>query len=67
MPKIYSNKIKQKVRNLRKRGWSLGEINQKTKIPKNTISGWIKDIQLTKKQRKRIKQKEIASAAMGRV
>lgn len=66
MPKIYSKKTKQKVRSLRSQGWSLGEINLKMKIPKNTLSGWVKDIQLTEKQRKRIKQKEIALAAMGR-
>ncbi|MDP3732148.1 MAG: hypothetical protein Q8R31_03835 [Candidatus Omnitrophota bacterium] len=66
MPKIYSNKIKQKVRNLRKRGWSIGEISLKMKIPKNTISGWVKDIQLTEQQRKRIKQKIIDSGVIGR-
>ena len=66
MPKIYSNKIKQKVRNLRKRGRSIGEISLKMEIPKNTLSGWVKDIQLTEKQRERIKQKIIASGKIGR-
>ena len=66
MPKIYSPKTKQKARNLRTKGWSLGEISNKMHVPKNTLSGWVKDIQLTEKQRKRIKQKEIALAAMGR-
>lgn len=66
MPKPYSNKIKQKVRNLRSQGWSLGEITLKTKIPKNTISGWVKDIQLTETQKKRIKEKIIESGAIGR-
>jgi len=66
MPGAYAKEIKQKARNLRRSGWSLGEIGLKMKIPKNTISGWTRDIQLTKKQIRRIKQKEIASRAIGR-
>ena len=66
MPKIYSPKTKQKVRNLRAKGWSLGEISLKIKIPKNTLSGWVRDIHLTPKQRRRIKQKIIVSGAIGR-
>ena len=66
MSKIYSKETKQKVHNLRNRGWSLGEISLKMNIPKNTLSGWVKDIKLTKKQQKRIKQKIIASGAIGR-
>lgn len=66
MPRIYSKETKQKVRNLRSQGWSLGEISLKMKIPKNTISGWVRDIQLTSRQRKRIKNKIIASGAIGR-
>ncbi|MDP2924205.1 MAG: hypothetical protein Q8O30_10885 [Candidatus Omnitrophota bacterium] len=65
--KVYSTQIKEKARQLRKRGWSLGEINQKLNIPKNTLSGWVKEIKLTKKQKRRIKQKEITSAAQGRI
>ena len=66
MPKIYSPKTKQKARNLRAKGWSLGEINLKTRIPKNTLSGWVKDIQLTEKQKERIRQKIIDSGKIGR-
>lgn len=67
MAKTYSIQIKQKVRHLRSQGWSLGEISPKMKIPKNTISGWVKDIQLTRKQKKRIKEKIITSCAIGRL
>ena len=66
MQKIYSKKTKQKVRSLRSQGWSLGEISLKTRIPKNTLSGWFKDIQLTKYQKARIKQKIIDSSAIRR-
>ncbi len=66
MAKIYLEATKQKVRNLRGRGWSFGEISLKMRVPKNTLSGWVKDIQLTKKQNKRIREKVIASGAIGR-
>lgn len=62
----YSEKIKQEARRLRKRGFSLGEIGNKLEIPKNTISGWVKDIRLTDKQKERVRQKIIASGAIGR-
>jgi hypothetical protein len=44
----------------------LGEINLKTGIAKNTLSGWVKDIRLAESQRRRIKERERAGAAMGR-
>lgn len=66
MSKIYSKKIRQRARNLRFRGWSIGEINLKMGILKNTISSWVNDIQLTKQQGERIKTKIITSAAIGR-
>ncbi|MEI6631550.1 MAG: hypothetical protein WCL25_02915 [bacterium] len=66
MPRIYSRKTKQKVCRLRGRGWSLGEISLKTRIPKSTILGWVRDICLNEKQKGRIKQKIIASGAIGR-
>ena len=66
MTAIYPEKIKQKARDLRHKGWSLGEISLKMGIPKNTLSGWLKDIRLTKQQKKRIKSKITASSAIGR-
>ena len=48
MAKIYSQKIRQRARDLRRKGWSIGEIKQKMSIPKNTLSGWFKDILLSK-------------------
>ncbi|MDP2831368.1 MAG: hypothetical protein Q8O02_03885, partial [Candidatus Omnitrophota bacterium] len=35
-------------------------------ISKNTLSGWVKDIKLSNKQKKRIKQKIIDSGKIGR-
>lgn len=66
MARAYSEKTKQKVRSLRQRGWTLGEINGEIDIPKSTISGWIKGIKLTKGQQERIRNKIFASSAIGR-
>lgn len=66
MVKVYPISAKQKARNLRSVGWSLGEISLKMRIPKNTLSGWLKDIRLNQKQKKRIRQKIIDSGAIGR-
>lgn len=66
MAKIYSQKIRKRARNLRRKGWSLGEISLKMKIPKNTISSWVRDIQLTNQQTKRIKEKIASSGVVGR-
>lgn len=66
MAKAYSKRIKKKARCLRSKGWSIGEISLKMRIPKNTLSGWVKDIQLTKKQKERIRQKIIDSGKIGR-
>src|SRR3990167_8384307 len=62
----YSKQVKQRIRNLRSQGWSLGEIGLKTGISKSTISGWVRDIRLTDKQKERIRQKIIDSGAIGR-
>lgn len=57
---------KEAARKFRIRGWSLGEIANKINVPKNTLSGWVKDIKLTEEQIGRIKQKEINSATKAR-
>jgi hypothetical protein len=66
MAKVYTKAIKQMVRNLRRRGWSLGEISLKNKIPKNTILGWVRDIRLSGRQKERLKQKIMVSGTIGR-
>lgn len=65
--RIYSPTQKTEARYLRKFGLSLGEISIKLVISESTIRGWVKDIALSEKQIKRIKQKEILSAMKGRV
>jgi hypothetical protein len=46
----YSQIIKDKVRHLRKRGFSLGQIFKETAVPRTTIRTWIKDIVLSEDQ-----------------
>jgi len=63
----YPSKTKEKAINLRKNGWSLGEISKELVIPKNTISGWLRGISLTSRQKQRINKKWAKSAAQGRI
>ncbi len=44
-------KFKETARNLRKRGYSIGKIEHDLGIPRSTLSGWFKDIKLTRKQK----------------
>lgn len=56
---------KSKVINLRKRGVSIVKIEQLFKIPRSTLSGWFKDIKLSKKQKEKLlfsKQKGLIKA-----
>ncbi len=54
-------KIKEKKlsRELRKQGWSLNEIRQKIKVSKSSVSLWVRDIELTKKQKQKLSKKGI--------
>jgi len=62
----YPEQTRAKAVALRTSGWSLAEIAALLEIPKNTLSGWLRQVQLTDAQRQRIKAKELASAARGR-
>lgn len=61
-----SGEIKIKVIGLRKKGFSLSEISHNLNIPKSTIQGWVKNIQLTKLQRINIKEKILSGGCKGR-
>ncbi|MFH0855622.1 MAG: hypothetical protein V1869_03835 [Candidatus Omnitrophota bacterium] len=47
-----------KARKLRARGLSLGEISEKIKCSKSSVSGWVRDIPLTAGQIARLKSKQ---------
>lgn len=57
---MYSQAIKSEVRKLRRKGYTFREILKKLPfLSKSTISEWVRDIQLTPAQEKRILQKQL--------
>ena len=58
---VYPTHIRSEARELRHLGLSLGEISCKMALPKNTISGWVQDAELSQEQKLRLKTKEIIS------
>lgn len=49
--------LKDKAIQLRKRGNSIGGIEQKLGIPKSTLSGWFRNVQLLNKHKRRLHQR----------
>lgn len=58
--------IRSKAVRLRREGFSLSEIANLLHRPKNTVQGWVKDIQLTETQQKKIKEKIVKGGLKGR-
>ncbi|MCB9806173.1 helix-turn-helix domain-containing protein [Candidatus Nomurabacteria bacterium] len=52
---MYSGSSKEKALNLRRQGVSIRKISDRLNIPKSTLSGWFKNIQLTQKQKEKLK------------
>lgn len=52
--KNYPEEVRKEARR-RREGWSLGEIAAQLGLPKNTLTLWIRNIELTSEQRERIK------------
>ena len=48
--------LKAEAIKLRKRGFSIGKIERYLGIPRSTLSGWLKDIQLAPAQKKKLLQ-----------
>jgi len=46
--------LKDRAIKLRKRGLSIGKIERRLKIPRSTLSGWFKNIELTPKQKEKL-------------
>lgn len=65
--KVYTKKIKNDVRILRKNGFSLNELYEKFNIPKTTLRGWIKDIVLTDIQQEKFKTRILEGLQKGRI
>lgn len=62
----YPTESKNEVRTLRRKGLSLGQIQQQTNVPKTTIRGWISDITLTSQQQLVLKTKALKGLQLGR-
>ena len=60
-------KLKERVRNLRRKGLSLNQIFNDANIPKTTIRSWIKDISLTEKQKAALKENTQLKLQEGRI
>lgn len=69
MPKIYPEELKQKAQSLRKKGLTYTEIIQQInyRVPKNTFTGWFKNIELSDDSKQRIVNKTAESGGRGRV
>jgi len=59
--------VKNKVRTLRVKGLSLGQIYKETSVPKTTIRSWIKDIKLSEEQLSKLKSKTQKALQAGRI
>jgi hypothetical protein len=56
--KYYPEEMREEARRLRREGWSLNEIAAKLGPPKNTLTLWVRGIELTSEQRARLFRRE---------
>ena len=59
-------KLKQQAISLRQKGESLRSVEKRLKIPKSTLSGWFKNIELSDKQKLKLKQNMTANLIKAR-
>jgi len=59
MGSIMRLKEKKLARKLRKQGWSINEIYRKLGVAKGSVSLWVRDIELTKKQKQELSKKGV--------
>lgn len=65
--KYYSEELREEARRLRREGWSLGEISAKLGPPKNTLTLWVRGVELSPEQRVSLKEREAAATARNQV
>src|ERR1700683_5211574 len=65
--KRYPQAMKDYMRALRLKGWSLGRLEKNFHIPKTTIHSWISDIKISEEFREEIRIKDLASLQQGRI
>src|SRR3990167_9624103 len=59
--------LKERARKMRKNGSSIRDVEATLKINRSTLSGWFRDIKLTKKQKDTIHKRWLKSIAMARL
>ena len=59
-------KEQQQARKLRAKGKSLNQIVRQLEVAKSSVSVWVRDVRLTKKQQSELKQRELSGGAKGR-
>ena len=59
------NELKNKAIKLRKRGFSYSEILKQISVAKSTLSGWLKDVGLSKRQKQKVTKKKLEAALRG--
>ncbi len=57
--KYYPEEMREEARRLRREGWTLGEISKQLGPPKNTLTLWVRGIELTPEQQERIRRHEL--------
>lgn len=65
--KYYPEEVREEARRLRREGRSLGEISEQLGPPKNTLTLWVRGVELTLEQRERILAREVEAARLGRI
>jgi len=66
MKRIYKNQTKEEARELRMGGMSYGKIFRKMRIPKSTLSLWLKDVPLSPKDRQRLYTEQVKILTSGK-
>ena len=57
--KYYSTEVREEARRLRREGWSLRETSKELGIPRNTLTLWLRDIELMPTQNERLREKKL--------
>lgn len=67
MRSSYSEGVRQEAEALRRKGISLKDIHQRLNIPLSTLSGWLKNVPLSKDQTKNLEKKRLESLSKARI
>ena len=64
--KHYPEELREEARRLRREGYSLNEIAARLGPPKNTLTLWVRDIELTSEQHARLHEREVEANGRNR-